>query len=45
LVEDHYAKANAKDKLKILVAEGVGHKVTDEHRDEALAWCEKWLKK
>jgi pimeloyl-ACP methyl ester carboxylesterase len=44
-VEDTYAKANAKDKLKILVAEGVGHKVTDEQRNEALAWCEKWLKR
>ena len=44
-VEDAYAKANAKDKLKILVAEGVGHKVTDEHRNEALDWAEKWLKK
>ncbi len=44
-VEVAYAKANAKDKLKILVAEGVGHKVTDEQRKESLNWCEKWLRK
>lgn len=44
-VEDAYAKADARDKLRILVAEGVGHKVTDEHRAAALEWCEKWLKK
>lgn len=43
-VEEAYAMANAKDKLKILVAEGVGHKVTDEQRKESLDWCEKWLK-
>jgi dienelactone hydrolase len=43
--EDAYAKAGAKDKLKIIVAEGVGHKVTDEQRKATLDWCEKWLKK
>jgi pimeloyl-ACP methyl ester carboxylesterase len=42
--KDTFAKANAMDKLKILVAEGVGHKVTDEQRKDALDWCEKWLK-
>lgn len=44
-VEEAYAKANSRDKLKILVAEGVGHRVTDEQRKETLDWCEKWLKK
>jgi dienelactone hydrolase len=43
--ETAYAKANAKDRLKILVAEGVGHAVTTEAKKESLDWCEKWLKK
>jgi hypothetical protein len=42
--ETAFAKAGAKDKLKISIADGVGHKVTDEQKAEALAWCEKWLK-
>ena len=42
--EDAYARAGAGDRLKVSVAAGVGHKVTDEQRAEALAWCEKWLK-
>jgi dienelactone hydrolase len=41
--EDAFAKASAKDKLKIMVAEGVGHKVTDAQRQETLAWFEKSL--
>lgn len=44
-VEDVYAKAGAKEKLNVSIAEGVGHKVTDEQRKECLDWCEKWLKK
>lgn len=43
-VQDAYEQASAKDKLKILVAKGVGHKVTDDQRQQALEWCEKWLK-
>lgn len=39
-----YEKAGAKDKLNVSIAEGVGHKVTDVQKAEALAWCEKWLK-
>jgi dienelactone hydrolase len=39
-----FDKAGVTDKLKVSVAEGVGHKVTEEQRTEALAWCEKWLK-
>jgi predicted esterase len=42
--EAAFAKAGAKEKLKVSIAEGVGHKVTDAQRAEALAWCEKWLK-
>jgi dienelactone hydrolase len=42
--EEAYEKAGAKEKLNVSIAEGVGHKVTDEQRAEALAWCEKWLK-
>jgi len=42
--EAAYAKAGAKDRLKVSIAEGVGHKVTDAQRAEALDWCEKWLK-
>jgi pimeloyl-ACP methyl ester carboxylesterase len=39
-----YAKAGAKDRLKVSIAEGVGHKVTDEQRAEVLDWCVRWLK-
>lgn len=42
--EAAYAKAGAKEKLKVSIAEGVGHKVTDEQKKECLDWCEKWLK-
>lgn len=33
----------AKDKLAVRVDAGVGHKVTDEDRTEAIAFCVKWL--
>jgi dienelactone hydrolase len=42
--EEAYAKAGAKDKLQVSVAEGVGHKVTDDQRKAAVAFCVKWLK-
>jgi dienelactone hydrolase len=42
--EDAFAKAGAKDKLVVRVNAGVGHKVTDEDRKEAIAFCVKWLK-
>lgn len=45
VAEEAYAKAGCKEKLKVSIAEGVGHKVTDEQRAETLDWCEKWLKK
>jgi dienelactone hydrolase len=42
--ERAFAAANSVEKLRILVAEGVGHTVTKEHTAEALKWFEKWLK-
>jgi hypothetical protein len=42
--ESAFEKAGAKEKLKVSIAEGVGHKVTDDQRKEALDWCENWLK-
>jgi dienelactone hydrolase len=41
--ERAYEIAGASDKLKIDVAPGVGHRVTDAQRDEAVAWLAKWL--
>jgi dienelactone hydrolase len=40
-----YEAAGASDKLKIDVAAGVPHRVTDAQRDEAIAWLAKWLAK
>jgi dienelactone hydrolase len=42
--EAAYRKAGAVDKLKIDVATGVAHKVTDEQQKMALDWFVKWLK-
>lgn len=42
--EQAYKEAKAEDKLKIMVAAGVGHAVTNEQRQAALEWFEKWLK-
>ncbi|HTK73820.1 MAG TPA: alpha/beta fold hydrolase [Gemmataceae bacterium] len=39
-----FREANATDKLRVMIAEGVGHQVTPEQRAAAIAWCEKWLK-
>jgi fermentation-respiration switch protein FrsA (DUF1100 family) len=39
-----YRKADAADKLKVLIAPGVKHQVTAEQRQAALDWFEKWLK-
>jgi pimeloyl-ACP methyl ester carboxylesterase len=41
--EAAFKEANAADKLKIMVAEGVGHRVTDEQRRAGLDWLAKWL--
>ena len=43
--EEAFARAGAKEKLEVRVAAGVAHKVTDEHRDAAVAFCVKWLTK
>jgi dienelactone hydrolase len=42
--EAAYKDAKASDKLKIDVAKGVRHAVTQEQRKLALEWLEKWLK-
>jgi dienelactone hydrolase len=42
-VEAAYRDAGALDKLKIDVAPGIAHKVTDEQRQEALNWLAAWL--
>jgi dienelactone hydrolase len=41
--EQAYQVAGASDKLKIDVAPGVGHSVTDAQRNEAITWLVKWL--
>ena len=41
--EAAYRQAGAPEKLKILVAPGVAHKVTDDQRQAALDWLVKWL--
>src|SRR5262249_50759887 len=42
--EKAYQDAGSGDKLRIMVAKGVGHTVTNEQRQAALEWFEKWLK-
>ncbi len=42
--EKAYAAKDASDRLKIDVAEGVAHKVTDEQRADSIDWCVRWLK-
>ncbi|WP_422926602.1 alpha/beta fold hydrolase [Singulisphaera sp. PoT] len=41
--EEAYKKAGVSDRLKIDVAKGVGHAVTDEQRKETLDWFVRWL--
>ncbi|HEX7896652.1 MAG TPA: alpha/beta fold hydrolase [Planctomycetota bacterium] len=41
--EEAYRAAGCPEKLKVMVAEGVGHKVTPEQHAAALAWFERWL--
>ncbi len=41
--EAAFREAGATDKLKILVAEKSGHRVTNEQRQAALDWFAKWL--
>jgi dienelactone hydrolase len=42
--EEAYAEAGCPEKLRVMVAEGVGHKVTPEQTAAAHAWFERWLK-
>ena len=42
--EAAYKEAGATDKLKVMVAPGVGHTVTDSQKEAALEWFERWLK-
>ena len=42
--EAAYKAAGATDRLKVIVAPGVGHTVTDAQREAALTWFERWLK-
>jgi len=42
--EDAYRSAKAGDRLKIDVARGVGHSVTNEQWDMAFEWLARWLK-
>src|SRR5207248_11097672 len=42
--EKAFKDAGTSDKLRIMVAAGVGHRVTPEQRQAALEWFERWLK-
>jgi predicted esterase len=42
--KEAYRKGGAGDKLKVMIAPGVKHQVTQEQRQAALDWFEKWLK-
>jgi dienelactone hydrolase len=42
--EEAFKQVNAADKLKIMVADRVGHAVTAEQRKAALDWLVKWLR-
>lgn len=42
--EEAFKAAGCPEKLKVMVAEGVGHKVTPEQNAAALEWFVKWLK-
>jgi len=41
--EHAYRAAGADNRLKIMVAHGTAHAVTDEQHKEALAWFSRWL--
>lgn len=42
-VEQAYRAAGASDRLKIMVAPGIAHAVTEVQHAQALAWLSKWL--
>ncbi len=39
-----FREAGANDHLKVIIASGVGHAVTDAQKAEALDWFDRWLK-
>lgn len=43
-VERAYKDARAEDRLRVMMAPGVGHSVTAEQQKAAVEWFEKWLK-
>ena len=43
--ESAFSKPADRERLKVSVAAGVGHKGTDEAKKETLEWFERWLKK
>jgi dienelactone hydrolase len=42
--ENAFKEAGSSAKLRIMVAEGAGHRVTPEQRQAAFLWFERWLK-
>lgn len=44
VAERAYKDAKAEDKLRVMMAPGVGHSVTAEQQKAAVEWFEKWLK-
>ena len=42
--ETAYRAVGADDKLRVMIAEGVGHSVTDEQHKAAIEWFVRWLK-
>jgi pimeloyl-ACP methyl ester carboxylesterase len=42
--ETAYKEANATQKLKVMIAPGVGHSITPDQHKAAIAWFERWLK-
>jgi len=42
--EKAFEAAKCPEKLKVMITEGVGHKVTPEQQAAAVAWFEQWLK-
>ena len=44
VAEEAFKAAGCPEKLKVMIAEGVGHKVTPEQNAAALEWFATWLK-
>jgi predicted esterase len=43
--EEAYRQAGAAERLRIMVAKGVGHSVTPDQQKAALDWLDRWLKR